>query len=146
MDSFEFHNALFVYGALMRDMERGSFLSKEKSKFLCPATTAGTLYLIGDFPGLVLDPPLITHTTLTVTEQSSLPQRTNGNEVCGEVFEIFDPRTFFETLDVIEGYWPGQTERSLFLRELISVKTENGRLEAWAYILNLPVDGLSQLG
>jgi gamma-glutamylcyclotransferase (GGCT)/AIG2-like uncharacterized protein YtfP len=127
MDSLELHNVLFVYGALRRGGEREQFLSKEKTKFLGPATTTGALYFIGDFPGLVLDS--------TADQPSPQP---NDRDIHGELFEIFDPLTFFDTLDMIEGCWPDQTERSLFVRKLISVKTAQGPTEAWAYILNLP--------
>jgi hypothetical protein len=131
----------------MRGRERERFLSKEKTKFLCSATATGTLYLLGDFPGLVLDSPANNHPApipLSTSEQTPMPQRKNGNDVRGELFEIFDPITFFETLDVIEGYWPDQTERSLFVRKLISVETDKGETKAWAYILNLPINGLSR--
>lgn len=130
MDSPELHNILFVYDTLMRGQERQSFLSKGKSRFLGMATTAGELYTIGDFPGLVIE-------TSRTGEGPAVE-----NQVPGELVEIFDPATFFSTLDIIEGYWPEQTERSLFVRRLISVQTEAGPTNAWAYILNLPVNGL----
>jgi gamma-glutamylcyclotransferase (GGCT)/AIG2-like uncharacterized protein YtfP len=88
------------------------------------------LYAIGDFPGLVL--------------ATSLPTAPapDACQVDGELFEIFDPATFFATLDVIEGYWPEQTERSLFVRRLINVQTATGTAKAWAYILNIQINGL----
>lgn len=144
MDALEHHNRLFVYGSLRRGRERGHFLSPEKTKFLCPATIKGALYALGDFPGLVLNSPANNHSTPT----SSLPpawQDDHEGFVQGELFEIFDPVTFFATLDVIEGYWPDQIERSLFVRRLIAVETEKGKVDAWAYVLNLPLNGLSRL-
>jgi len=146
MDSFELHNVLFVYDSLMRGMERENFLSKEKTKFLCAATTKGVLYAVGDFPGLVLDAAADKNSApslgnIVVSSESS---RCDGSRVRGELFEIFDPLTFFETLDVIEGCWPDKAERSLFVRQLISVETANGEAKAWAYVLNLPVNGLSR--
>jgi hypothetical protein len=58
------------------------------------------------------------------------------------LFEIFDPKTFFDTLDVIEGYWPDQVERSLFVRKLIAVAAESSATTtAWAYVLNLSANG-----
>jgi len=132
MDSPELHNILFVYDSLMRGRERQDFLSQGKTRFMGPATTMGTLYAVGDFPGLVLATSLPT---------APAPD-TADCQVHGELFEIFDPATFFATLDVIEGYWPEQTERSLFVRRLINVQTANGAAEAWAYILNIPLNGL----
>ncbi|MGH7597634.1 MAG: gamma-glutamylcyclotransferase family protein [bacterium] len=156
MDDFEPHNLLFVYGALTRGMERARFLSGEKTRFLCPATVNGTLYPIGNFPGLVVgSSAMVSAASIRAADGSSRPHvpttaaaaessHENGRRVDGELFEIFDPLTFFNTLDVIEGYWPNQIERSLFVRKLISVETANGATIAWAYILNLPANGASR--
>jgi gamma-glutamylcyclotransferase (GGCT)/AIG2-like uncharacterized protein YtfP len=156
MDDFETCNLLFVYGALMRGMERSRFLSGEKAKFLCPAAVDGALHAIGNFPALVVE-SLAVHSSASIraadsSAQSGLsitaavpePPHENGRRVHGELFEIFDPATFFNTLDVIEGYWPDQAERSLFVRKLISVEAENGATTAWAYVLNLPFNGASR--
>jgi gamma-glutamylcyclotransferase (GGCT)/AIG2-like uncharacterized protein YtfP len=147
MDSRESHNLLFVYGSLMRGMERGRFLSEKKAKFLSTAAVSGVLYSLGDFPALVLDNVEENHSTAAsrVVEQSLLQPQGEHRLVHGELFEIFDPLTFFETLDVIEGCWPNQAERSLFVRKLIPVQTAQGEMKAWAYVLNLPVNGLSKL-
>jgi gamma-glutamylcyclotransferase (GGCT)/AIG2-like uncharacterized protein YtfP len=156
MDDFETCNLLFVYGALMRGMERSRFLSGEKARFLCPATVNGTLHAIGNFPGLVVESLAVDSSAsihaadgsarprLSATAAVPEPPHDNGRRIHGELFEIFDPLTFFNTLDVIEGYWPDQTERSLFVRKLISVEAENGATTAWAYVLNLPLNGASR--
>jgi gamma-glutamylcyclotransferase (GGCT)/AIG2-like uncharacterized protein YtfP len=161
MDDFETYNLLFVYGALTRGTSRTRFLSSEKAKFLGPATANGTLYAIGDFPGLVAYPSMFdsavvdssasgraadgsSRSRLPTTAGLPKPPHENGRRVHGELFEIFDPLTFFNTLDVIEGYWPDQIERSLFVRKLIPVETENGATTAWAYILNFPLNGASR--
>jgi gamma-glutamylcyclotransferase (GGCT)/AIG2-like uncharacterized protein YtfP len=157
MDTFEPHNVLFVYGALMRGRERVHFLSKEKARFLGPATANGTLHVIGDIPGLVLNHSVNDPSTIIRGAQSSAPSSLpqsipvpepplgNDRRVHGELFEIFDPATFFDTLDVIEGYWPDQIERSLFVRKLVSVTDANGvTATAWAYVLNLPLNGASR--
>jgi len=86
------------------------------------ATTRGRLYDVGAFPGLVL------------AEPASL--------VHGELYEVFDPETFFETLDLIEGFWPDEPARSLYVRKAIQVEAEGREYRAWSYILNLPTDGL----
>jgi gamma-glutamylcyclotransferase (GGCT)/AIG2-like uncharacterized protein YtfP len=155
MDDFELHNLLFVYGALTRGEERSRFLSGEKTRFLCLATVNGTLQPIGNFPGLVIDSSAVELSAsiraangglrprLSATAAAPELPHASDRRVHGELFEIFDPLTFFNTLDVIEGYWPDQIERSLFVRKLISVETENGVATAWAYILNLPNNGVS---
>ncbi|MDZ7290029.1 MAG: gamma-glutamylcyclotransferase [candidate division KSB1 bacterium] len=142
MDSFEPHNVLFVYDVLMRGQERAGFLSSEKTRFLGPASVPGKLYAIGDFTGLVIDAPSVNsvHNGASEINSEKKPQHDDSKRVQGELFEIFDPVTFFDTLDVIEGYWRDQAERSLFVRKLISVETENGKTMAWAYLLNFPVN------
>lgn len=156
MDDFEHYNLLFVYGALARGRERSRFLSGEKTRFLCPAAVNGSLYAIGDFPGLMVDSAAVDSSASIGAAEGGLRARLpataavpaspheNERRVHGELFEIFDPLTFFNTLDVIEGYWPDQIERSLFVRKLIPVETENGATTAWAYILNLPANGTSR--
>jgi gamma-glutamylcyclotransferase (GGCT)/AIG2-like uncharacterized protein YtfP len=156
MNDLELHNLLFVYGALTRGRERSRFLSGEKTRFLCPAAVDGALYPIGNFPGLVIDAAAVDSSANSRTEDGgSSPRlsvgaaspespRENGRRVHGELFEIFDPLTFFNTLDVIEGYWPDQLERSLFVRKLIRVEAASGATTAWAYVLNLPANSASR--
>ena len=154
MDAFDLHSLLFVYGTLTRGMERARFLSGDKARFLCPATVNGTLHAIGNFPGLVIHPSGVDSSGVVSSQGHSRPRLSataamlkspheTGESVHGELFEIFDPLTFFNTLDVIEGYWPDQIERSLFVRKLITVETESGAKTAWAYVLNLPLNGAS---
>lgn len=126
MDS-ELHNILFIYDTFTHNQQRQRFLSAEKSRFIGKAATAGELYTIGDFPALSIETAQTAGYTLNVH---------------GDLFEIFDPVTFFATLDIIEGCWLEQTERSLFVRRLIPVQTETDTIDAWAYILNLPINGL----
>jgi gamma-glutamylcyclotransferase (GGCT)/AIG2-like uncharacterized protein YtfP len=113
---------LFVYGSLMSGGERGHFLDRDhKVRFLGMAITYGTLYDLGDFVGLI--------------------ETENGPPVRGELYEVIDEETFFATLDVIEGYWPKEPGRSLYIRKLIPVETSGGLVYAFAYIYNQPVNG-----
>ncbi|MDZ7269671.1 MAG: gamma-glutamylcyclotransferase [candidate division KSB1 bacterium] len=117
---------LFVYGTLMRGMERADFLNNpDKASFAGPATAAGKLYDVGSFPGMI--------------------ESDNGERVHGELHRLQDPELFFETLDLIQGYWPDQPERSLYIRKIIPVTTAQGTTQAWSYILNLPVNGLKPI-
>lgn len=119
-------NLLFVYGSLMRGMERAEFLNfAHKAKFLSSGTAQGTLYHLGAFP--------------------AMKEGNNGSVVHGELYELQDPQTFFDTLDLIEGYWPEQPERSLYVRKLIGVRTPEGEKSAWAYLLNLPFENLKPI-
>lgn len=119
-------NLLFVYGSLMRGMERADFLNAtHKARFLSTAAAPGKLYHLGAFP--------------------AMKEGSNGSMVRGELYELLDPQTFFETLDLIEGYWPEQPERSLYVRKLIPVITPEGEKKAWAYLLNLPFENLKAI-
>lgn len=122
----EDNNLLFVYGSLMRGMERTAFMNNpDKARFVAPGETRGTLYNLGAFPGM--------------------KEGNNGSVVHGEVYALLDPQTFFETLDLIEGYWPEQPERSLYVRKLVNVSTPEGEKSAWAYILNQTFTGLQPI-
>ncbi len=125
-ETSEATNLLFVYGSLMRGMERAAFLSSaDKAGFVATGSARGTLYDLGAFPGM--------------------KEGNNGSLVHGELYELVDPQTFFDTLDLIEGYWPEQPERSLYVRKLINVSTAAGEKSAWAYILNQPFPGLQPI-
>jgi len=122
MSEVEKTTLLFVYGALMSGCERGGFLDRgHKVRFLGSGIARGHLYDLGEFVGLI--------------------ETSDGTPVRGEVYEIIDNETFFATLDVIEGFWPEQPERSLYVRKQISVQTEGGLVYAWAYLYNQPVNG-----
>jgi gamma-glutamylcyclotransferase (GGCT)/AIG2-like uncharacterized protein YtfP len=122
MAEFEGNNLLFVYGSLMSGCERGVFLNRDhKVRFLGPATTRGLLYDLGNFVGLIVD--------------------SNADPVHGELYEVIDEETFFATLDIIEGYWVLQPQRSLYVRKQILVQHEKGTAQAWAYVYNQPVNG-----
>lgn len=115
-------NLLFVYGSLMRGMERNAFISSpDKARFVAAGSVRGMLYDLGAFPGMKDD-----H---------------EGGLVLGELYELVDPTTFFATLDLIEGYWPEQLARSLYVRKRIAVQTTNGERTAWAYVLNQALTG-----
>lgn len=119
-------NLLFVYGSLMRGMERADFLNAaHKARFLSTGVTPGTLYHLGAFP--------------------AMKEGNNGSLVHGEIYELVDAQTLFDTLDLIEGYWPEQPERSLYVRKLVAIVTPEGEKKAWAYLLNLPFENLKAI-
>jgi gamma-glutamylcyclotransferase (GGCT)/AIG2-like uncharacterized protein YtfP len=60
--------------------------------------------------------------------------------VWGEVYRTDDPSTVLATLDEIEGYRPGEPDRSLYTRVQTEVTLEDGRVQpAWAYFYNAPL-------
>ncbi len=126
MPELEKNNLLFVYGSLMSGSERGAFLNRDhKVRFLGTATTRGSLFDLGEFVGLI--------------------DNQEGEPVNGELYEVIDGETFFATLDVIEGFWPKETERSLYVRKQIPVESADGAVYAYAYIYNQPVNGFAAI-
>jgi gamma-glutamylcyclotransferase (GGCT)/AIG2-like uncharacterized protein YtfP len=118
---------LFVYGTLLRGFENAAFLqSPEKVTFLGIGTIEGQLFDLGPFPAFVL---------------SSNNTDAKKTEIKGEIHKIEDPEVLFETLDLIEGYNHQHPERSLFIREKVTARTENGEIEVWVYIYHQSLDG-----
>ena len=99
---------LFVYGTLLRGEERdGMVLSLP----MTPATARGRLHLApAGYPALQLDP--------------------NGPEVRGELLTLEQPG-LLTLLDLVEGVSDG-----LYTRSQITVQTEDGLFEAWAYVID----------
>jgi gamma-glutamylcyclotransferase (GGCT)/AIG2-like uncharacterized protein YtfP len=64
----------------------------------------------------------------------------DDSKVWGEVYETSDPSAVLSVLDEIEGYRPGEPDRSLYTRVLTDVIMEDGRVQkAWAYFYNAPL-------
>ena len=64
----------------------------------------------------------------------------DGSIVRGEVYEMLDSAAVLAALDEIEGYRPTEPARSLYVRELIDVSLDYGRVEkAWVYFYNAPL-------
>ena len=60
--------------------------------------------------------------------------------VWGEVYETEDTASVLAALDEIEGYRPGEPDRSLYTRLLADVTLEDGRAaKAWVYFYNAPL-------
>lgn len=102
-------NRLFVYGTLMRGEVRHHLLSAAGIQSISPASIAGDLLDLGDYPGLQLS---------TATKE----------RVVGELIE-------FESLDKIISDLD-EEEGPEFRRELVNVTLPNGRGQfAWTYVL-----------
>jgi len=57
--------------------------------------------------------------------------------IIGDVFRLLSPARAFRLLDSYEGFRPALPGESLFIRELIEVRLENGnQVTAWIYWLN----------
>ena len=119
---------LFVYGTLMRgfDHPMAKLLSRS-ADFIATARCRGRLYLIRQYPGLVL---------------SDSP----AEIVFGEVYRLRDRDALLGEFDMYEACGAGFPEPTEYLRKMAQITCEDGaETEAWTYVYNWPVTGLSRI-
>ncbi len=107
---------LFVYGTLLRGLERNTLLAD--SAFKGTGTICATLYDCGSYPGI----------------------REGAGLVCGELYEI--NRETLQLLDQVEGYREGNGN-SLFVRQEVEVTIADGAVSAVCYFFNRSTDALA---
>jgi gamma-glutamylcyclotransferase (GGCT)/AIG2-like uncharacterized protein YtfP len=112
---------VFFYGTLMTPFNRPGRQRVESAlTYLGRGTIRAALFDLGIYPAAV------------PAQDQSL--------VWGEVYRTDDPATVLATLDEIEGYRPGEPDRSLYTRIQTEVTLEDGRVQpAWAYFYNAPL-------
>ena len=109
---------LFVYGTLRRGLRLHHHM--QGAVYVGEARTAGSLYDIGTYPGLLLSP--------------------SCGWVSGELFKVDEK--MIQSLDAVEEYNPEEPEHSEYLREVVTVWTPTGApMKAVAYIFNRDVRG-----
>jgi gamma-glutamylcyclotransferase (GGCT)/AIG2-like uncharacterized protein YtfP len=109
---------LFVYGTLMKGF-REDWQRKVGAELLGRGTIGAKLYDLGDYPG------------------ARVVGAEAGQRVSGELCRLRDPGLALKILDHYEEFSPLKPNRSLFIRELVSVTLEDGRKKtAWAYLYN----------
>jgi gamma-glutamylcyclotransferase (GGCT)/AIG2-like uncharacterized protein YtfP len=112
---------LFVYGTLMsaatgRLGRAQRQRLQQQAKSLGPATTAGRLYDLGRYPGLVASDD-------------------TANVAHGEVYVLYDPARSLRWLDAYEGLVPGNHEGNEYQRAMRPVRLAGGvELTAWVYL------------
>ena len=118
---------LFVYGTLMRgfDHPMAQLLSRS-ADFIAPARCRGRLYLVQHYPGLV---------------ESDEPD----DVVFGELYRMRAPQELLRELDIYEACGEGFAEPTEYLRQLLSVTSDDGAAEAWTYVYNWPVSPSSHI-
>ena len=107
---------VFVYGTLKEGGEFAKGFNKYR-KSVQEATLDGfSLYCLGWFPGIV----------------------PGEGQVVGELhtYNHAAEKTILRMLDQIEGYSSEYEETSLYLRRIVTVTTDEGEEEAYAYIFN----------
>ena len=116
-------NHLFVYGSLMGDIDTSiARLLKNNSVFLGLAQVKGTLYDLGSYPGLIVDPKA-------------------PYQIQGHLFRMHRPNYLLPFLDEYEGTANPNVPNE-YRRELIQLDFESKRQSCWVYSYNLSVDGL----
>jgi gamma-glutamylcyclotransferase (GGCT)/AIG2-like uncharacterized protein YtfP len=109
---------LFVYGTLMKDL-REDWQRKLGAEFVGRGTIRANLYDFGEYPG------------------ARIVGAESGRRVSGELYRLLDPELALRTLDRYEEFSPLRPNRSLFVRELVSVPLEDDRKKrGWAYLYN----------
>jgi gamma-glutamylcyclotransferase (GGCT)/AIG2-like uncharacterized protein YtfP len=119
---------LFVYGTLMRgfDHPMAQLLSRS-ADFVGEARCRGRLYRVKHYPGLVL------------SEDAD-------DVVFGELFRLRRPAELLREFDMYEACGEGFAEPTEYVRQMLPVALGNGAVsEAWTYIYNWPVAGLSRI-
>jgi gamma-glutamylcyclotransferase (GGCT)/AIG2-like uncharacterized protein YtfP len=115
---------LFVYGTLLQsDNEFAKYL-RQHSRFYSAGKIRGFLYDVGEYPALVAD--------------------NKAGYVFGSLYSIENLEVLFQ-IDAYEGVGPDEEQPNLYTRMYIPVETEIGPVDAWAYVYNLPVFGLSKI-
>ena len=109
---------LFVYGLLMPGQSGYDELClADRTQRLGPDRTTGTLYDLGDYPGLIAEGSGVVH---------------------GEILRSSDA-TLLADLDAYELYDPENLDCSDYRR--LRITTLSGNLPAWTYIYLRPLNG-----
>ena len=114
---------LFVYGTLLQPCNGLAQYLISNSTYLNTGYVKGTLYDIGEYPGLIINE--------------------EPGRVYGSIYEISDEA--LKQIDDYEGYGPDQDEPNLYIRLMMPVETIDGVTDAWVYVYNLSVDGLQMI-
>jgi gamma-glutamylcyclotransferase (GGCT)/AIG2-like uncharacterized protein YtfP len=119
---------LFVYGTLMRgfDLPMAQLLSRS-ADFVGEARCHGRLYLVKEYPGLVLsgDP---------------------ADVVFGELYRLRRPAELLRELDMYEACGEGFATPTEYVRRMLPVEGEVGAAgDAWSYVYNWPVAHLPRI-
>ena len=119
---------LFVYGTLMRGFDHPmARLLSANAAFLGEAHCRGRLYLIKQYPGLVLsdDPADIVH---------------------GELYRLRARDEMLHEFDMYEACGEGFAPPTEYVRRMLSVTLEDGSAsDAWTYVYNWPVTKLPRI-
>jgi gamma-glutamylcyclotransferase (GGCT)/AIG2-like uncharacterized protein YtfP len=110
----------FFYGTLMTGFDRRRRAGIESQvKYAGRGWIHAALYDIGIYPAAVPAP---------------------DGRVWGEVCEMIEPGHVLAVLDEIEGFTPGDPDRSLYTRHRVPATLDDGRvMPVWVYFYNAPL-------
>ena len=98
---------------------REDWQRKVGAEFAGGGTIRGNLYDLGEYPG------------------ARVAGAELGQRVSGELYRLRDPERALKFLDQYEEFSTRELNKSLFVRELLPVTLEDGRIKrAWAYLYN----------
>lgn len=110
---------VFVYGTLMEGEFRSQTLTQHASNPPQLAEVNGTLYNLGDYPGM-------------------LPSK--SGQVHGEIYELDDVFLGLQSLDRVEGFYGFVASGSLFKRTIVKAEIDGRHVWAWTYIYGEAID------
>jgi gamma-glutamylcyclotransferase (GGCT)/AIG2-like uncharacterized protein YtfP len=119
---------LFVYGTLMRGyVHPMARLLSANADFLGEANCRGRLYLVKNYPGLVLSDDA-------------------AEIVFGELYRLRAVEDLLREFDMYEACGDGFPEPTEYLRRTLPVRLDDGTVsEAWTYIYNWPVEQFARI-
>jgi gamma-glutamylcyclotransferase (GGCT)/AIG2-like uncharacterized protein YtfP len=111
---------VFFYGTLMTGFDRRRRLGMDdRLTFRGRGTITGKLFDLGLYPAAV---------------------PAADGRVRGEVFEVTEAPLVLAALDEIEGYEPAAPDVSLYVRDVVPVRLDDGdSVDAWVYFYNAPL-------
>ena len=118
---------LFVYGTLRRDCGNDLHrLIARNSDYVGMATYQGQMYQVADYPGII-------------------PSDDANDQVVGELYLLSNTIKLLNVLDEYEEFDPESAEKSLFVREHVTVKLKDKEITSYAYLYNKPVDSKKRI-
>lgn len=105
---------LFVYGTLLKGLERESVLAE--SKYLGTVVIQARMFNLGNYPGII----------------------DGEGQVIGEIYEIDQPT--LNKLDQVEGYFPDEPKGSEYIRKEVRIVSTEIEDTVVAYFYNQQVE------
>lgn len=119
-------NKLFIYGSLLETgNEFGRYLKKHATIYK-PGIFRGKLYDAGEYPGAIYLPD------------------TDYN-VHGTIIQLINVKKALKIIDDYEGFGDDQLQPNLFIRQLLTIQTNDENIKCWVYLYNHPTAHLKQI-